>query len=99
MAVDYKKFKPMNDDVLLIHKPARELRGDSSIIFMDDEDKDKVLYFNVLAVGTDTTDVKVGDVVMVEWGRCVPPFDMDVDGKTKKVTITSEKELMAIVEV
>lgn len=95
--MDYKKMKPLRDDVLLRLKPARETA--SSVIFYKEQtDHTSLQSFYVVACGPDVKHVKVGDVVICSWKRITPPFDAEVDGKTAKFGITSEKEIDCVVE-
>lgn len=97
MTITYQEIRPMNDDVLLIHKKLNDIKG-GVIEIKEDEDQDTSMYFTVLKVGPKTKHVAVGDVVCAAWRRLVPPFVIDVDGREKNVTLTSEKEILGIVE-
>lgn len=85
-------LKPMRDDVLLVHKPEREVVS-SLIYFKDDSSNKPMQSFVVLKVGPDVRHVAVGDVVACSWTRMTPPFDSTLEGKPVKVSITSEKEI------
>lgn len=95
--MDYKKVKPLRDDVLLRLKPAREVQA-SLIYFKEDTSNSPLQSFYVEAVGPDVKHVKVGDVVICSWKRVTVPFDLHMDGKSQKFGITSEKEIDAVVE-
>lgn len=95
--VFHDELRPMNDDLLLLHRDLNEVKG--GVIRLTDEDTDHYtsMFFEVLRTGPQASEVKVGDVVWVPWRRLVPPFIVTVNGIEKNVTITAEKEVLAIV--
>jgi len=95
MHVDVNKLRPQRDDVILIHYPMNKV---NTIIINENEDEETTMFFRVLRKGNDVKHVDVGDIVSVPWKRCVPPFEALVDGVVKKVTITSEVELLGVLE-
>ena len=95
--MDYKKIKPLRDDVLLRLKPSHE--SSNSVIFYKEQlDNSSLQTFYVEAVGPDVKHVSVGDVVVCSWKRITPPFDAYVADKLSKFGITSEKEIDAVLE-
>lgn len=97
MQIDYKTLKVLRDDVLLTLAPEQEVTS-SLIYYKEDPDKNKgtLQYFTVLKTGDDCKHVKVGDLVVGDWKRITPPFNL---GDNQKYGITSEKEILAILDV
>lgn len=89
-------YRPLNDDILMYLKPIHEVIG-SSIVFQESNDSN-VQYFNVFATGPKCRDVKVGDVVVLPWTRVTVPQKLFVHGELRDVGVTSEKEVLAILE-
>lgn len=93
--VDISTLRPMRDDIILRHKSFNETR---TIFVKDSEDETHNMLFEVLRVGRDAKHIQVGQTVVVPWPRCVPPFEVLVDGKVVKVTITSETEVLGVMQ-
>lgn len=95
MGVDVNTLRPMNDDVILTHY---SVNNTSTIFINENEDEETTMLFEVLRVGNKAKFVSIGDIVSVPWKRCVPPFELNIGGVLKKATITSEKEILGILE-
>ncbi len=93
-----EKFRPLKDDVLLKNRQQSKVAG-SIIEYKDDTNNDENQYFEVLRVGPDAKYVKEGDIVLASWKRITPPFELGFYGDKQKYGVTSEKEIMAIIEV
>lgn len=91
------KFKPLNSDILLSHKPAAKTAG-SVIEYKDNPEDNEIQSFYALKVGPDAKFVKEGDVVLASWKRITPPFELGGYSDTKKYGITAEKEILAIID-
>lgn len=90
-------IKPLNDDVLL-EKVKDQTKGQTeTIILKNDEDAENI-YFRIRQTGPDVTMVNQGDVVVVPWTRVTNPFREDTDDGFVMVGITSEKEILAVME-
>jgi len=89
-------YRPLHDDVMLYLKPIHEVLN-TNIVFQENKDN-STQYFNVFAIGPDCTDIKVGDVVVVPWTRVTVPEKLYVDGEIREVGVTSEKEVLAVLE-
>lgn len=96
MELTPENIKPRTDEILIIHEPISRRAG--VIEYADDVDQDHSLQFRVLKVSPTVKNIKEGDIVVVPWGRCTPPFMISVDGKDRNVTITSEHEVLGIIE-
>lgn len=94
---DYKKIRPLRDDVLLRLKPTHQASG-GLIVFKEQTDHTSMQYFHVVAAGPDVKHVQVGDLIVCSWKRITPPFDLDYEGIPSKFGITSEQEIDCIVE-
>lgn len=94
--IDIRKIRTLRDDVVLCMRPERDVEK-SLIYYEEDVDTKTNQYFEVIGVGPETRIVKPGDVVMCSWMRITPPQDGDLDGKTRKYGVTSEKEILCIV--
>ncbi len=95
--VYHDEIRPMNDDILLLHRDFNEVKGGAIALIDENADNYTSMFFEVLRIGPKTSDVKVGDIVWVAWRRLVPPFIITVNGIEKNVTLTSEQEVLAIV--
>lgn len=95
--VFHDEIRPMNDDLLLLHRDFNDVSGSQIKLIDESADKYTSMFFEVLRTGPQASEVKVGDVVWVAWRRLVPPFIVTVNGMEKNVTITSEQEVLAIV--
>jgi len=51
-------------------------------------------YYEVLDTGPEVMDVAIGDIVLVSWANTVPSFFWE----GTKLTLTSEKHIIAVVE-
>lgn len=94
MTVTVEELKPMNNDLVVKHYPIEE----STTIYVQQDDGADNLPFEVLRVGSDVEEVKVGDIVYVPWVRCMPPFEVYMGDNLNKVTITDESEVLGILE-
>ena len=93
--INVNTLRPMHDDVLMMHEPMEEKQ---TIVIKDDIDNNTSLQFRVLKVSPTVEHIKVGDLVIAAWRKCVPPFEIVVDDEIKSVTITDEKEILGIIE-
>lgn len=93
--MDPKSFKPMNADMLLRLKPQHQAHK-SVIFYNEDTSNNEIQHFEVIAVGPDVKHVAVGDHVIASWKRITPPFALE--GTKKEYGITSEKEILAIID-
>ena len=95
MSEEVKKFKPMRDDLLVVHRNFNDFT-ETPIRLLDDEDKTTWKFFEVLEVGPDVKSVNVGDVIIVPWAKVMIPFMVESIGQ--RCTITNEKEVWAVVD-
>ena len=94
MTVTVEELKPMNSDLVVKHYPIEE----SSTLYVEQDQSADNLPFEVLRVGNNVTDVQVGDIVVVPWVRCMPPFEVYMEDNLNKITITDESEVLGILE-
>lgn len=94
MTVNVEELKPMNNDLVVKHYPIEE----SSTLYVEQNDRADNLPFEVLRVGNDVEEIQVGDVVVVPWVRCMPPFEVYMEDNLYKVTITDESEVLGVLE-
>lgn len=91
-------FVPMNSDVLITHVDINEAEK-NVIHLIETLDKNENQYFKVLAVSPNVNQVSVGDTVLIPWKRITPPFTLkDKSGTDRRVAVTSDKEILAVVE-
>lgn len=95
MHVNVDSLRPQHNDVIMIHHSRNKV---NTVYIKEDEDQETVMFFKVLRTGNGVKMVKEGDIVSVPWRRCVPPFETLVGGDVKKVTVTSEDEILFILE-
>lgn len=88
---------PRNDDVVVKHIDMNKMTG-SKLHLKEDADTHTAQYFEIMRVGPNVEHVSVGDVVVIGWRRITPPFIVEHEGVEMKVGITSETEILGIVE-
>lgn len=96
MLVDINKIKPLNDDVVIVHVPERNVKK-SVIIYEEESEENTAQYFRVVRAADDVKYLTVGDIVVCSWLRVTEPTLGSLDGKDVRFGITSEKEILAIV--
>lgn len=65
------EIRPMNDRVLVAENK-RENKTDSGIILEGTRGTGDTAKATVLAIGPDVTEVKIGDVVILDWAKASP---------------------------
>ena len=85
------EVKPLRKMILIAEK-ARERATESGIILGDLGTGD-IAYATVLAIGDEVTEVKVGDVVIPEWGKSSV---VKIDGAQR--AMIKEEFIIAVVE-
>lgn len=85
------EIKPLKKMVLIAEK-ARERATESGII-LGDRGTGDMAHATVLAIGDQVTEVKVGDVVLPEWGKSSV---VKVDGAQR--AMIKEEHIIAVVE-
>jgi len=65
------EIRPMNDRILVAENK-KEKQTDSGIFIGDARGVGDSAKATVVAVGPDVKEVKVGDVVLIEWGKASP---------------------------
>lgn len=95
MTTDVKDLRLLNDDVLLCHRPTKT---DSIIHIEDNEDESTAFRYEVIRVSPNVKHVKEGEVVVVPWRYCTPPFEAQRGEETINVVLTDEKEILGVVD-
>jgi len=90
-------IKMLNKDVVITLKPKTEV-ANSLIYVKESIDESDIQFFIVLAKSDNVTMFEVGDTVVCSWKRITPPFDAMFKGEKIKVGITSEDEVLGVVE-
>ena len=85
------EVKPLRKMILIAEK-ARERATESGII-LGDRGTGDIAYATVLAIGDEVTEVKVGDVVIPEWGKSSV---VKIDGAQR--AMIKEEFIIAVVE-
>lgn len=92
------KMKMLNKDVLVKLKPKTEVANSVIYVKEDPTENGGLQFFTVLAKSDEVTMFDVGDTVICDWKRITSPFKADVDGKVENVGITSEDEILGVLE-
>jgi co-chaperonin GroES (HSP10) len=79
-------IKPLHKNVI-IERQEKDLTTESGIILQSNDEADKGL---VLAIGSEVTDVSIGDIVLINWNKASKFSD-----KQWKVT---EEDIIAVFE-
>lgn len=85
------EVKPLRKMVLIAEK-ARERATESGII-LGDRGTGDIAYATVLAIGDEVTEVKIGDVIIPEWGKSSV---VKIDGAQR--AMIKEEFIIAVVE-
>lgn len=96
--LNIRSIRPLKDDVVLVRVPKNEVEGSSGIIFADMQEQNDLQYFEVIAKSDKVETVDVGDLVVVSWKRITDPSTGVLDGKTRQFGVTSQSELLAVIE-
>jgi len=96
--LDIRSIRPLNDDVVLVRVPKNEIEGSGGLIFADMQEENDIQYFEVISKTDTVSTVEVGDIVVVSWKRITEPQTGVLDGKTRQFGITSQSELLAVIE-
>jgi hypothetical protein len=95
MLTELKDYKLLRNDILIRNR--KKVDVEKSIIYTKESIDDSALqYFEVLAVGPKVTQVKVGDVVIVNWKNITPPFESTFNGTVGEYGITDEDQVECI---
>ena len=95
MSVSVDELRPMNNDVILLQHSVNE---ENTIYIRENEDEETTMMFEVLRTSPNVQHVSIGDIAVIPWRRCTPPFEAYVNGVAKMVTITDEKEILGLLE-
>lgn len=105
MLDNLEDFSPLRNDVVLVRVPETYItNGKNSFAteFLGTEDKgiddDPTQFFRVVAKGPKTNIVDINDIVVCMWTRITPPELGMYEGERVKFGITSEDELLAVIE-
>lgn len=99
MHVKLSELRPMKKDVVVKLKRKNEVEGFSRFIVQENTEESKIQYFEVLKKSDEVTMMEVGDIIMCEWTRMTPPFQvLDDNGVLMDVGVTSQDEIIAVVE-
>ena len=85
-------IRPLNNDVLITPINYCDLFPSRLFVINPEERNNKINFFKVLAVSAKVTAVKIGDVILVEYGKHTPPVMMD----GIRCAITAEKDISAV---
>lgn len=88
------KVKLMNRDILIKPEPIDNVSGSSLLLVLDDEGKEDANYFRVLEVSKRVTEVKQGDIILLEFAMHTEPMYID----DQRVAVTSEEKILGVLE-
>lgn len=97
MRIDLTKVKLLNRDILIRLAKREEVEG-HGIFIIEDGGRDENQFYEVVRASEAVKHVKAGDTVVLPWRRVTDPFDAIVDGHSAQYGITSEDEVLAVVE-
>jgi len=90
-----EKLIPIKKDLLLketdLNKVEKRL---VHVVTSKLQQNNEFRYYEVLDTGPEVMDVAIGDIVLVSWANTVPSFFWE----GTKLTLTSEKHIIAVVE-
>lgn len=90
-----KDLRLLNNDILLKHRPVKK---DTIIQVDDDVHQDTLLRYDVIRTSSHVKYVEEGQVVVLPWRNCTPPFEVELDGMEVDVVLTDEHNVMGIIE-
>jgi co-chaperonin GroES (HSP10) len=92
-------MQPLRDDIMIYAVSRSNIETKTGMIHIpEDTHKEENQWFKVFAVGPKVRDLKVGDVCLIPWKRITPPQYMEVDGENRQIGVTSEMEVLAVLE-
>lgn len=95
--IDFSNVKLLNRDVLV--RLVKKTDIQKSVIYTQETiDESEYQFFEVLAVSDEVTMFGVGDTVVCSWLKITPPMSVQINGETVTVGITSQDEIVAVVE-
>lgn len=95
-----ENIKPLRDDIMIYAVDRSNIETKTGLIHIpENTHKEENQWFKVFAVGPKVKELKVGDTIYVPWKRVTPPQNMNVDGKDRQIGVTSEVEVLAVLEV
>ena len=88
-------FKPFKKDDLLIQSIDYYDIHKTSIIVKDEERKnDAMSYFEVIKVGDEVTEMKIGDTIILGHLQHTPPFEIE----GQMYAVVSEKDVVGVLD-
>lgn len=97
MTTNIDGIKLLNKDILVKLKPKTEVEN-SPIYVKESIDESELQFFTVLAKSDQVTMFNVGDTVIISWKRITSPFKAEYKGEVSNVGISSEDEVLGVVE-
>jgi len=94
-----KKFKALNNDVIVSDMAFEERTTSTGIILLNDNGKGygiRPRWGQVYAVGSDQQDVKVGQWIMVEHGRWTRGIDIEDEHGARTIRKIDPKDILLI---
>lgn len=95
MTTDVSEIRLLNDDVLLSHRPENK---DRLIQLDDDEHESTAFRYDVIRVSPTVTHIKEGEIVVVPWRFCTPPFEIQRGEEKMNVVLTDQKEVLGVID-
>lgn len=95
MLTELKNYKLLRNDILVRNR--KKVDVEKSVIYTKESIDDSALqYFEVLSIGPEVTQVKVGDTIVVNWKNITPPFEATFDGTIGEYGITDEDQVECV---
>lgn len=89
-------LKLLRNDILLqrIDEEVMQKKEGQLIVIPFNKNQDTLRFYNVLAIGPEVSEVKVGDTLLMNWSEMTPPFAHD----NVFYQITDESKVLAVVD-
>ena len=97
LPIDVSNIKLLNRDIMVRLKERGEIEG-YSLIIRENTDADPNQFFTVVRASEQVTMFKEGDVVIIPWPRITDPFEGIYNGEKGRYGITSEDEVLCVIE-
>lgn len=89
-----KDIKLLREDILIKKHPLKNMLSSIIDVISDDEQKEKLNWFEVLSVSENVTEVVVGDVILLEYLKHTIPVELDGE----MCAITEQQYIVGVLE-
>lgn len=95
-----EKLKALRNDIIMAELDKSLFRNPGGLIFIQSDKKEDVMgsqlrHYEVLSLGPKcTSDIEIGDVILVDWTQTMPGVVLD----GRKITVTTEDKVTGVLE-